>query len=348
MSLLNDFAAEETERIEAEATAGAPTEKPEEQKPTTDEKPEETPEEIKNPAEKEEKPEDADEDKETNAQGTEQEKPVNRGSRFANEELQRFNEYVLKTGKSWEDFQALNKPTDQIDSKDLLRQYYSEKEGMSEKEVNYELSNLIVDENNDDFDFEDEKTQLRREALLERELRKAREWREQNVSEVLSTLDTVDTNNMTVEEYQEQMKEEQKLSVDDYRQRVYSALPDIKTMEVEVNGQKVLFTPDEEFGKQLKSVTEDFGTVVNKYYDESGKLKDVAGWIDLVSWADETTRNAKIKFIVDQAIAHDRAERSKERRNVNNASQTVIKATDGDDEAQFNAWREKKRASSLD
>ncbi|WP_294203015.1 hypothetical protein [uncultured Chryseobacterium sp.] len=362
MSLLRNFANEETEKFESasdESVNNNDNKGPNDQDDNND--PDDQ-DEDKGPDDQNDNnnPDDQDDNKgpndqdnsgktvtSTEDQDQNQDKPENRGSRFANEEIARFNEYVLKTGKTWDDYQALIKPMDQMEPKDLLRQYYSEKEGMTEKEINYELGNLILDEDSEDFDFEDEKDQAKREVLLERELRKAREWREQNVSEVLSSLETPDANNMTVEEFQERMQEDQKKSVDEYRQTIYSALPDIKTMEVEVNGEKVLFTPDEEFSKNLKAITEDFGTVVNKYYDESGKLKDVAGWIDLVSWTDEKTRNAKIQFIVDQAIQRDRADQKKERRSVGNQRQTAQTSTSGDNE-DFEAWREKKRSSSLD
>lgn len=352
MSLLQQFANEATENASKNINDNPQEETIEEVVETTNTNQEietpETPENLGQPSDNNEAVPELTQEQELNAQEDKPETAATKNNRFANEELARFNEFVLKTGKSWNEFQALNKPISEIDSKDLLKEYYSEKEGMSEKEISYELSNLFVDEMETDFDFiEDEKDQLKREAQLERELRKAREWREKHVSDTMESLKSGsdEQSYMTIEDYQEKQIQAQKVAVDQYRETIYKALPDIKTMEVEVNGQKVQYTPDKEFNDHLKAASEDFGTIVNQYYDASGNLKDASGWIDLVSWTDPNTRNAKIKFIVDQAIAHDRAERSKERRNVSSDNVQVTKVESGNQDEAFDNWRKGRKTT---
>ena len=44
---------------------------------------------------------------------------------FANEELAKINEFVKRTGKGVEDYYALQKTSEQLDKRELLKNYYS-------------------------------------------------------------------------------------------------------------------------------------------------------------------------------------------------------------------------------
>ena len=100
---------------------------------------------------------------------------------FANEELAKINEFVKRTGKGVEDYYALQKTSEQLDKRELLKKYYSEKEGMTEKEVNRELKKF---EDVDDEDLVDEDTK----ELYEIQLEKASKWYDESREGVLASL----------------------------------------------------------------------------------------------------------------------------------------------------------------
>ena len=101
-------------------------------------------------------------------------------SQFASEEVAEFNAFKQKfPEKSIDDYKRLKTPTSELNEEELLRQYYSEEEGMGEKEIAYQLKQLEVNGNDDDEfgDFSlDEDEKLKREANRERDLRKAKKW----------------------------------------------------------------------------------------------------------------------------------------------------------------------------
>ena len=76
-------------------------------------------------------------------------------SQFASEEVAEFNAFKQKfPEKSIDDYKRLKTPTSELNEEELLRQYYSEEEGMGEKEIAYQLKQLEVNGNDDD-DFGD-------------------------------------------------------------------------------------------------------------------------------------------------------------------------------------------------
>ena len=132
-------------------------------------------------------------------------------SQFASEEVAEFNAFKQKfPEKSIDDYKRLKTPTSELNEEELLRQYYSEEEGMGEKEIAYQLKQLEVNGNDDDEfgDFSlDEDEKLKREASRERDLRKARQWHENYVKDQLSFESTGTEQNtpqqsvMTAEEF---------------------------------------------------------------------------------------------------------------------------------------------------
>ena len=270
---------------------------------------------------------------------------------FANEEVAKFNDFVKRTGKGYDDFKALHTPTTEIDSKELLHQFYSEKEGMGEKEIalkmkQFELAEKTVDEDDYFGDHDDPET-LKAQAEIERDLRKASEWREDHVKEMLSESETPNSEpaqqQPTVEEFLQTYEEQQKLSVDEYRQTMYSALPEIKGIELDILGQKISYTPDEEFAKNMRLVSEDLSVGVNQFF-ENGKVTKPKELATEAVWAYKPTRDAMLKFIVDQAITIDRAGQMKERRNVStNNYQNQATTGDIDREAAFDNARASRK-----
>ena len=288
-----------------------------------------------------------------------QEKPA---KSFASEKVAKYNEFVAKTGKEdYREFEFWQTPTNEVDQKELLRKYYSEKEGMTEKEIAFEMSKLEVASQNADDDFLDdeisEKERLEKEVHLERELRKARAWHEgefksfsENVVEATETNEVQPDGKMTVEEYNKMVLETQHNLYKDNLEKIYQTLPEIKGLELKIpandrqgiSSLDVVFTPDEDYSKELRAVSEDVGVVINQFY-ENGNLKDPKGWITEAAWAYKPTRDKMIQFAIEQAVLNDRAARSNQRRNVTADNYQSVSTSSVNSEVAFEDWRKNRQ-----
>ena len=264
-------------------------------------------------------------------------------SQFASEEVAEFNAFKQKfPEKSIDDYKMLKTPTSELNEEELLRQYYSEEEGMGEKEIAYQLKQLEVNGNDDDEfgDFSlDEDEKLKREASRERDLRKARQWHENYVKDQLSFESTGTEQNtpqqsvMTAEEFQTQLIAQSQKARENYLTSVHSTLSEIKDIPLNVNGETVSFVPDEDFRKEMRAVSEAPETAYAKYQNEDGSFKDYKGFItDVALWANPTTREKLVAYRIEQAILRDRLAQNKERRNVSSTTGIGV-ASGGESEA---------------
>lgn len=247
-------------------------------------------------------------------------------SPFATDEIARINDFVKRTGKGLDDYKALVTPTDELDPKELLRQYYSEKEKLVDKQIALKLKkfDLAQEPEDDDDDFGEgiSLEKLESYADVEADLQKAREWREGYVKEMLSSpaqsaepaQSELDIQTLATQ-FQKEFEQQQQKSVDEYRQTMYKVLPEITEIPLDVLGQKMSFIPDEDYGKHLRLVSEDLSVAVNPFF-ENGQVTKPKELALEAAWAYEPTRTPMIKFIVEEAIKMDRISQMKQRRNV--------------------------------
>lgn len=262
--------------------------------------------------------------------------PEKKTASFASEKVAKYNEFVQKTGKEdWKEFEFLTTPAKDLDSKELLRKYYSEQEGMSEKEIAFAMSELEVAVSDDDDDFSaepDEKEILRREAKMEGELRKASKWHDGNLQEFESNTEVRMQERFTMDEIVETAQKEQQQLVTFNREQVYQELPKLTSVELSYQGNKELgidavnvnYTPDEEYLKHARTVGEDVGVLINSFFNDKNQLTNAKGFIETVTKAYAPTSQAMTNFLIEQAVLSDRAKRDKLRRNVSaDVNQTV-------------------------
>ena len=272
-------------------------------------------------------------------------------SQFASEEVAEFNAFKQKfPEKSIDDYKRLKTPTSEVNEDELLRQYYSEEEGLGEKQIAYKLKQMEVKESDDD-DFGDnslsEDEKLKREADKESDLQKAKKWHENYVKEQLSYKPTEQNQvqtEMTAEDFRNQLVEQTNKARENYLTSVYSTLSEINDIPLNVNGETVSFVPDEEFRKEMRAVSEAPETAYAKYQDENGGFKDYKGFItDVALWANPSTREKLMEFRIEQAILRDRVAQDKVRRNVSGT--TSLGVTTGGDgaEADFEKYYAEKK-----
>lgn len=283
-----------------------------------------------------------------NQSSAENQTPIN--TSFASEEVAKYNEFVKVTGREdYQDFKFWDTPTDKVDENDLLKKYLSEKEGMTEKEVNYELKRMELDEEYGDFGDNEPSEQ---EILRERTLRKAKEWHSSEFEKISKAKEEAVSRlpeKLTAEEFTKRAMEQQYNVYQENVKKVYETLPNITAIPLKVSGDEskgipsveVSFSPDEQFANNMKAVSEDIGIVVNQFYDEGAKLKDPKGWIENAVWAYAPTRERMIQFMIEQAVLQDRTQRDLKRRNVTADNyQSVSVSHDGTDA--FEEWRKNR------
>lgn len=242
---------------------------------------------------------------------------------FANEELERLNDFLLKhPNKSIEDYNQLKKPIESFSEEDLLRNFYSEKEGMTEAEIAYELKRLEKKETDDEFGDElDELEVLKLNAEREKILKEAKDFRANQVQEFLAEKEA-ETHELPKQESEIQtfLQEQEKLAKaerNEYLKEIYEVLPEITEVELQLNGESIKFVPDEEFNKEMRLVAEDVSYATQKYFDKNGKMTDKKGFIENAAlWVNPKTRQPMIDFMIEQAVTRDRAERDKVARNI--------------------------------
>lgn len=272
---------------------------------------------------------------------------------FASDEVAELNAFLAKNpGKGVSDWQSLKRPTSEMDKQELLRAYYSEKENMTENEIAYRLSQMEVDEDgDDDFSDMDDGERLKRLALMDGELRKATEWRESYVAEQLKYEATPQDHvsapaSYTVEEIHNQWQKELEAKNKRYLETIYGALPSIKSIDMEVGGEKMAYVPDEAFMSDLKAVSERPDLLWDSMQADTGGIKDPVGWLELLAWGNKSTRDKLIAFREEQAILRDRIERSRSQRNVTEDMNMGSVAHDSSDGA-FENWYAEKRKSKF-
>ena len=266
---------------------------------------------------------------------------------FANEELAKINEFVKRTGKGVEDYYALQKTSEQLDQRELLKKYYSEKEVMTEKEVNRELKKF---EDVNDEDLVDEDTK----ELYEIQLEKASKWYDESRESLLDSLNAeqlseTQLERYSIEEYQN-LYVEQVQKVQQYNNQVIaSAIPELE-YELEYGGSKengieplkFTYKPDEAFLKEATKVGLDMGVLINDFF-ENGQVKDPKGLLKVLTQSYAPTNKVMIDKLIEQAVLNDRISRSKSVRNVhNNLYQSVETVADDSNKAAYEAYRKSK------
>ena len=274
---------------------------------------------------------------------------------FANEELAKLNDFVKKTGKGVDEYLALQKSSSDLDKRELIKKYLSEKEGLSEKEIARELRKF---EDIDDEDLVDEDTK----ELFEIQHDKASKWYDGYRESVLSSLES---ENQVSQGDKEETQEVQRYSVEEYQnmyaeqvskvqlqnnQRIAEAIPELED-ELEYGGSKehgiepfkFTFKPDEAYLKEATKVGLDMGVLINDFF-ENGQVKDAKGLLKVLTRSYAPTSKVMIDKLIEQAVLRDRISRDKSKRNVNaDLYQGVEVSSDDSNKNAYESYRKSKK-----
>lgn len=254
---------------------------------------------------------------------------------YSNEQVEEIDAYFKKNpDKSLDDYLRLKRPIDSISNDELIKEFLSEKEGMTEAEIKLEMKRMEVKQNADeddefDLDEDDEVKRLEAQALLEKRLREAKAWKEQSVSEQLtfeketSVQEDIPAREQVISEYEKWRADEMRKATEEYYTTAFQSLNELQGFEVEINGETVLLDVDDALKSTIKQSL-DTTTIVKQFFDEKGKLVNTKDYFEALAWFNKDSREKLLQERDRQVEARVKAETAKVRKNITlNNRQTV-------------------------
>ena len=255
--------------------------------------------------------------------------------KYSNEQVEEIDAYFKKNpDKSLDDYLRLKRPIDSIGNDELIKEFLSEKEGMTEAEIKLEMKKMEVKQNADeddefDLDEDDEVKRLEAQALLEKRLREAKAWKEQSVSEQLtfeketSVQEDIPAREQVISEYEKWRADEMRKATEEYYTTAFQSLNELQGFEVDINGEIVLLDVDDALKTTIKQSL-DTTTIVKQFFDEKGKLVNTKDYFEALAWFNKDSREKLLQERDRQVEARVKAETAKVRKNITlNNRQTV-------------------------
>lgn len=237
------------------------------------------------------------------------------------EEIRTYLKYKKETGRSFEDFKALNKDYESMDSDELLKKYYlATQEGLDEDDVDVLLEEFYFDEDIDD-DSTIKKVKLKKKKAVTEAKKFFNEQKEmykiplESRTESFSGIDKEEYE--TYKQYVSKAKdieEEQKRKSDWFLQKTDEVFDkEFKGFEFNIDDKKFTFTPTE--AEELKKIQSNPYSFITKYLDENGLMKDAKGYHRSLAMAMNPERFAK--FFYEQGMADATDDLNRKIKNVN-------------------------------
>lgn len=255
--------------------------------------------------------------------------------KYSNEQVEEIDAYFKKNpDKSLDDYLRLKRPIDSISNDELIKEFLSEKEGMTEAEIKLEMKKMEVKQKADeddefDLDEDDEVKRLEAQALLEKRLREAKAWKEQSVSEQLtfeketSVQEDIPAREQVISEYEKWRADEMRKATEEYYTTAFQSLNELQGFEVDINGETVLLDVDDALKTTIKQSL-DTTTIVKQFFDEKGKLVNTKDYFEALAWFNKDSREKLLQERDRQVEARVKAETAKVRKNITlNNRQTV-------------------------
>jgi len=250
------------------------------------------------------------------------------------EDVSAYMEYKKETGRGIEDFYKLQKDFGDMDSDQLLAEYYNAtEEGLDAVDI----QDLIDDNFGYDEEIDEPKTIKKLNLAKKRELAKAKKYFNEQKDKYKIPLESSggglsDTDKESLNAYKSYI-EESKTAKDANAKRYDYFLKktdevfgnEFKGFEFSVGEKSFTFKPGD--AAELKNKQSDVNTFLNKYMDKDGLMKDAAGYHKALSMAMNPEKYAK--FFYDQGVSDTVDDVSKKSKNINmdirQASQSVTK-----------------------
>ena len=239
------------------------------------------------------------------------------------DDVKLYFDYKKETGRGIEDFYKLQKNYDDMDEDSVLADYLSvQEEGLDA----IDIQDIMDDRFGFDKEEDDEKDIKKKKLAKKRELAKARKFFKEQKDKYKVPLESSggglsdeQENNLnaykTMLEESNSQKEAVQLMRRNFEERTNKVFGDeFKGFEFSVSDDKsILYKPGT--AEELKNKQMDFNNFVSKYNDETGLMKDAAGYHRAMSIAMNPEKFAK--FFYEQGVAATVDDVARKSKNIN-------------------------------
>jgi hypothetical protein len=235
--------------------------------------------------------------------------------RQSNEELPEdvaaYLNYKKETGRGFDDFVKLKKDYDAMDPDTLLREYLAD----TQQNLDAEDIDVLMEEYTFDEDLDEESKIKRTKIARKKAIAEAKNYFNSQKEKYKFPLESSgmglsQEEKEEFEAYRQYTKQSKTVQEESDRKRrwfdqktdeVFSK--DFKGFEFDVNDKKIVFAPAS--AAELKSIQSSPMNFVNKFLDDSGLIKDAAGYHRSLSIAMNPEKFAKFFYEQGQADATD-------------------------------------------
>lgn len=251
------------------------------------------------------------------------------------EDVAAYMKYRKETGRGFEDFLKLNKDFDAMPEEQLLKDYLiATQEGLDADDVEMMMDDYRYDEDLDDESYIKKAKIARKKAVNEAKKFFNTQKEKYRTPLESSTAGISQQEKEEYEAYRQYMSQARTIEEENNRKRQWF---DQKTNEVfdggfkgfefNVNNKRVLFNPGD--AAEIKKLHSTPANFINKFLDESGLLKDAAGYHKSLAVAMNPERFAK--FFYEQGMADAADDLMRKTKNINMSERRATEATRGND-----------------
>ena len=246
------------------------------------------------------------------------------------EDVAAYYKYKQETGRGLEDFVKLNRNLDESDGDRLLRDYLLETEdGLDNEDVDILLEEYTYDEDLDD-EGDIKKAKLAKKKAIAKAKRHFEEQKEQYKAPLESRgADSLEGSEeyQAYKQYVEQAKtyqEEQKRRKEWFDEKTNEVFSEqFKGFEFSVDDKSYVYTPGDR--AELKKLQQTPEAWLNKFLDDSGLVKDAAGYHKSLAVAMNPEKFARFFYEQGQSSAVDDVMRKT--KNINMSERPVPQST---------------------
>jgi len=227
------------------------------------------------------------------------------------EDVSAYLNYKKETGRGFDDFLKLRKDYNAMDPDSLLREYLAD----TQQNLDAEDIDVLMEEYTYDEDLDEESKIKRTKIARKKAIAEAKNYFNSQKEKYKFPLESSgmglsQEEKEEFEAYRQYTKQSKSIEEESNRKRkwfdqktdeVFSK--DFKGFEFDINDKKILFTPAS--ASELKSAQSSPLNFVNKFLDESGLIKDAAGYHKSLSIAMNPEKFAKFFYEQGQADATD-------------------------------------------
>lgn len=261
-----------------------------------------------------------------------------------NEKITELNDFLHRNPNSTEsDYFNLKKPIDQIDESELIRNYLTEKEGLTPAELKLKLKEMETATINSDDDFADEVDvesieYLKAQAEKERLLKKATEFHNEKVESILKPAESNGENTDTPAPTEQEVREYQRQIKQNYDAKIMQSTNEFAGVDIEVGGEKLTIIPSDEQKGKMRETGFNLSEITNKYFSKDGLALDKSDDFakELLFWITPETRNASLQQAYEQGLEVGKLSQMKTKQNISNTAKIGSEGGDGNREALLN------------